>query len=145
MTRWATDELGLEGAMFVDHSGLGDQSRIRPGTLAMALARVHRKDEIGPILKDIPLRDADGRIDKGHAVKVRAKTGTLIFVSSLAGYATAGDGTVLAFAILAADEATRAGIDRASQTSAPGSRSWNRRAKRLQQALIERWTVMHDR
>ncbi|QYX56796.1 D-alanyl-D-alanine carboxypeptidase/D-alanyl-D-alanine-endopeptidase [Roseovarius sp. SCSIO 43702] len=144
MTAWAREELGLsDAAIFVDHSGLGDRSRVTPTGLARALARAHREGEIGPILKDIPLRNADGSPDPTHPVKVQAKTGTLIFVSALAGYATAQDGTVLAFAIFAADEKTRAGIDRATQTTAPGSRSWNKRAKRLQQALIERWALTY--
>ena len=144
MTRWASDELGLTDARFVDHSGLGDRSRISAGSLAAALARVHRDGEIGPLLKDIPMRHANGQIDRAHPVKVQAKTGTLIFVSSLAGYATAPDGTTLAFAIFAADARQRATIDRASQVTAPGARSWNRRAKRLQQALIERWTLTYS-
>ena len=48
-------------------------------------------------------------------------------------------GRQVAFAILTADTDRRAKIDRATQERPVGARSWNRRSKRLQQALIERW------
>ena len=74
-------------------------------------------------------------------IVVRAKTGTLNFVSSLSGYVKASDGTDLVFAIFAAN------LDRREQGKATGdevpagSIAWNRRAKRLQQVLLQRWGV----
>jgi D-alanyl-D-alanine carboxypeptidase/D-alanyl-D-alanine-endopeptidase (penicillin-binding protein 4) len=79
-----------------------------------------------------------------HAISVDAKTGTLNFVSGLAGYATTPEGEELTFAIFAADPEERAGISRAERERPPGARAWNRRAKPVQQALIERWAVLYE-
>ena len=52
---------------------------------------------------------------------------------------TAADGTELAFAIFAANTTARSRIKRADRERPPGARGWNRKAKALQQMLIERW------
>lgn len=143
MSRWARDTLGMRGAKLVDHSGLGDASRLTAKDLARALVKVRRTSGLQPILKRIDMRDDNGRVNKGHPIKVVAKTGTLYFVSSLAGYMVAPDGTELAFAIFAADEDTRAKLQRGSGGRPQGARSWNRRAKQLQQKLIERWGALY--
>jgi D-alanyl-D-alanine carboxypeptidase/D-alanyl-D-alanine-endopeptidase (penicillin-binding protein 4) len=143
MSRWAAEELGMTDARLVDHSGLGEDSRLSARSMALALVRAHRSGTLRSILKDIPMRDKNGRVDKGHPVKVEAKTGTLYFVSSLAGYMTAEDGRVMAFAIFAADTDRRSRIDRDARGRPPGARGWNRRAKDLQQALIERWNMVY--
>ena len=143
MTSWAQEVLGLRDARFVDHSGLGDESMIEPGSLARALAAAEDEALIAPLMKPIALYGRDGRVDRNHKVKVFAKTGTLVFVSALAGYATAPNGKRLAFAIFTANEDKRAASDRATQDSPPGAAVWNRKAKKLQQALIERWVGVY--
>ncbi|WP_294621330.1 D-alanyl-D-alanine carboxypeptidase/D-alanyl-D-alanine-endopeptidase [uncultured Roseovarius sp.] len=143
MSRWARSELGMSGAKLVDHSGLGEASRLSARAMAQALVKVHGARALRPILKDIDLRDGNGRVNRNHPVKVQAKTGTLYFVSSLAGYMTAPDGTELAFAIFTADTGRRAKIDSSVTERPPGARSWNRRAKQLQQKLIERWGMVY--
>ncbi len=82
-------------------------------------------------------------MNKGHPIKVRAKTGTLNFVSGLAGYMTAKDGTELAFAIFVADTRAREKIKRNDRDRPQGARGWNKRAKVLQQRLIERWGAVY--
>jgi len=143
MSRWARSELGMSGTALVDHSGLGEDSRLPSRSMAQALAKGHDASALRPILKDIDLRDGNGRVNRNDPVKVQAKTGTLYFVSSLAGYMTAPDGTELAFAILCSNMGKRAEIDPSVTERPPGARSWNRRAKRLQQALIARWGVIY--
>ncbi len=143
MSHWAASSLGMKGAKFVDHSGLGSASRMSAQAMAKALARVHGNGVLKPILKPIAMRYENGNVNKGHPVKVMAKTGTLYFVSSLAGYATGPDGTELAFAIFAANEQKRSKINRASGERPAGSGTWNKRAKGLQQKLIERWGAVY--
>ena len=142
MNIWARENLGMETAALVDHSGLGDDSRVTANDMVTALVQV-RTTGLRDILKPIEMRDDNRKVIKDHPLKVDAKTGTLHFVSSLAGYLTGPDGTEMAFAIFAADEAIRAKITRAEREGPAGGVSWNRRAKRMQQQLIERWGVLY--
>ena len=143
MTGWAQSSLGMVGARLVDHSGLGDASRLTASSMAGALARAHRAGLLKPLLRDIPLRDARGRALKDQPVKVVAKSGTLYFVSALAGYMTTPDGAEMAFAIFSASESLRAKVDSSQADRPPGAAFWNKRAKHLQQALIERWGIVY--
>ncbi|MFD0858816.1 D-alanyl-D-alanine carboxypeptidase/D-alanyl-D-alanine endopeptidase [Roseovarius aquimarinus] len=139
MTAWARGSLGLEGARFVDHSGLGDSSRVSPLALARVLAAAQRHAALRPMLKEFRMRGRNGGFDDNHPVRVDAKTGTLHFVSALAGYATGPSGRPLAFAIFTEEQSRRAAIAGLPDDSPPGVSDWNRRAKGLQQALLERW------
>lgn len=142
MNQWARQNLGMQSVSLVDHSGLGDDSRVTADDMVKALVAVHNKG-LRAILKPIAMRDEKRRVIKDHPIKVDAKTGTLNFVSSLAGYLTGPDGTEMAFAIFAADTSIRAKLTRAEREGPPGGVSWNRRAKRMQQQLIERWGVLY--
>ena len=143
MTQWAQATLGMSGALLVDHSGLGDASRLTAASMARALGKAHKAGLLKPLLRDIPLRDARGRTLKNQPIKVVAKTGTLYFVSALAGYMTTPDGVDLAFAIFSASDSLRAKVNSAQDDRPPGASSWNKRAKQLQQALIERWGIVY--
>ncbi len=139
MSAWARSELGMTGAKLVDHSGLGENSRLTAEAMAKALARVHGQGALKPILKDFPMRHENGQVNAGHPIRVAAKTGTLYFVSSLAGYMSTAGKSDLAFAIFTANSGLRETYDPASGQRPQGSRGWNRRSKALQQKLIERW------
>ncbi len=143
MSRWAADRFGMTGTQLVDHSGLGEESRMTPRDLVAALVQARKDDSLRPLLKPFALRDANGRTNRAHPISVNAKTGTLNFVSGLGGYMTAADGTELAFAIFAADMRARSQIQRADRERPKGARGWNRRAKTLQQQLIERWGTIY--
>lgn len=140
MSRWAAQRHGMTNTKLVDHSGLGDRSRVSARDMARLLVAAHKSAELTKLLKKIPLRDANGRIDKSHPVSVHAKTGTLNFVSSLAGFARRGNGPDLAFVIFTADQPRRAALFPAEREHPKGARTWNKRSKTLQQKLIERWT-----
>lgn len=143
MTKWAWPETGARKSKFVDHSGLGAGSRLTAGDMVSALVKQGPNGSLAHLMKPIGLRDANGRVIKEHPIKVHAKTGTLNFVSALAGYVTTPDGTQLAFAMLMADEKRRDGLAKADREAPQGSKSWNKAAKRLQQALIERWATLY--
>ncbi|WP_170762427.1 D-alanyl-D-alanine carboxypeptidase/D-alanyl-D-alanine-endopeptidase [Ruegeria lacuscaerulensis] len=142
MKRWATETYGVTGIAMVDHSGLGDASRMVPGDLVTALVAARKEGLLRPLLKKFSLLDSQGRPVKNHPIKVDAKTGTLNFVSGLGGFITAPDGSELVFAIFTADVDHRATIPRAHRERPQGARSWNSRSRKLQRALIERWGTM---
>ncbi len=143
MTRWAKERAGIT-ASFVDHSGLGDTTRITAAEMVTLLNAEGVGDVLFPILKDIPFRDDKKRVIKDHPATVVAKTGTLNFVSSLAGYIRTGGGRNLTFAIFAADLEARE-IGKASNDEQPrGSITFNTKAKKLQQTLLRRWAALND-
>ncbi|EPX86720.1 D-alanyl-D-alanine carboxypeptidase/D-alanyl-D-alanine endopeptidase [Salipiger mucosus] len=143
MNAWARETLGLENVALIDHSGLGDRSRIAAVDMARALVAVRGRLELKPLLKEISVKDDARRAISDHPATVRAKTGTLNFVSGLAGFIDMADGTEMAFAIFSGDLDRRAALTRAQRERPDGARAWNARAKILQQALIRRWGVMH--
>ncbi|WP_171122433.1 MULTISPECIES: D-alanyl-D-alanine carboxypeptidase/D-alanyl-D-alanine-endopeptidase [unclassified Ruegeria] len=143
MNRWAAETYGVNGIAMVDHSGLGDASRVAPEDLVTALIEAQKTGALRPLLKKFTLADSQGRPVKDHPIKVDAKTGTLNFVSGLGGFITTPDGSELAFAIFTADVDHRATIPRAQRERPQGARSWNSRSRRLQRALIERWGTLN--
>ncbi|MCF6234490.1 MAG: D-alanyl-D-alanine carboxypeptidase/D-alanyl-D-alanine-endopeptidase [Rhodobacteraceae bacterium] len=143
MSRWAARKYRMTGTKLVDHSGLGDASRMTVQDLVGALVQVRKTGILRPLLKPISMRDSGGRVLKGHPIKVNAKTGTLNFVSALAGFMTGKDGTEMAFAIFIADTKIRARIKRSDRERPQGARGWNKRSKQLQQKLIERWGALY--
>lgn len=142
MTRWAQTSLGMTHSAFVDHSGLGDRSQMTAADMVQVLIKVEQTG-FRDMLKPIRLRDRRGRPNPEHPVSVNAKTGTLNFVSCLAGYLTGPDGTQMAFAIMSADPKRRAALARHEREAPPGGKNWTARARRMQQALIERWATVH--
>jgi D-alanyl-D-alanine carboxypeptidase/D-alanyl-D-alanine-endopeptidase (penicillin-binding protein 4) len=139
MAEWAAAQ-GIRGD-FVDHSGLGDASAISPVEMGNALARAWGGALPG-LLKSIPLLDPDGEPLARPPGSVVAKTGTLNFVTTLAGYLQpAQGGPDMAFAIFAHDPQARARALAAGDEIPDGARAWNRRARALQQALLQRWAT----
>ena len=143
MADWAAARYGTGRMRLVDHSGLGEASRISPAQMVAVLCGPGVADSLGGILRDIPLRDAGGRPLPDPGLQVAAKTGTLNYVSGLAGYVTPRRGSPLAFAIFSADLDARARIPADQRERPGGARAWATRARRLQQALIERWGTLH--
>lgn len=144
MATWAKSRLDLGNARFDDHSGLGEGSRIAADRLALALARLGPNAAPGALMKTIPMRDKNGKVMKTHPIRVRAKTGTLNFVSALAGYAVTPGGKTLAFAIFTSDLDRRRAAKKAGDEVPKGVRAWTKRSKKLQQSLIERWSALYD-
>jgi D-alanyl-D-alanine carboxypeptidase/D-alanyl-D-alanine-endopeptidase (penicillin-binding protein 4) len=77
----------------------------------------------------------------GHPIRIVAKTGTLNFVSTLAGYVEHAAGARWRFRC-SAPISTAAPPDRGQMERPPGGRTYNTRAKRLQQVLLRRWGAM---
>lgn len=134
LNRWATEELGANACDLIDHSGLGYDSRIA----AQDMVRILHAARPGRLL---PKLLHDFRTEVPGAV-VKAKTGTLNFVSSLAGYAEAPGSPPIVFAIFTADLARRDAIKIEERERPPGARSWSRRSRNLQRQLITRWLAL---
>lgn len=140
LNRWARTALGVEVALR-DHSGLGDASRV--AAREMVLAMVAGGREIAPLMRRITLTDDNGDPLQPQPGTVEAKTGTLNFVSCLAGRLQTGRGGEVAFAIFSAEPERRARAVAAGDEVPDGARGWASRARRLQQVLLQRWATAY--
>lgn len=100
----------LGRSVFWDGSGLSRENRVEPAALLdlLRLAASDERPELRPVLTGLPVAGFTGsltdRFDTGAAEgrgRVRAKTGTLTGVTSLAGIATDREGRTMVFAMLA--------------------------------------------
>ncbi|MEV0276837.1 D-alanyl-D-alanine carboxypeptidase/D-alanyl-D-alanine-endopeptidase [Streptomyces sp. NPDC050610] len=100
--------LPLDGIHIADGSGLDRDDRASPALLAQVLVRAAdpRRPELRSVLSGLPiagfsgtLRDRYDQDSPGRGV-VRAKTGTLTGVNTLAGMAVDADGRLMAFAFM---------------------------------------------
>ncbi|SOR80065.1 D-alanyl-D-alanine carboxypeptidase DacC precursor [Streptomyces chartreusis NRRL 3882] len=120
--------LPLEGAAFKDGSGLDRADRLTADLLTALLAKAAdpAHPELRPALTGLPVAGFTGtlttRYKDGAAGVVRAKTGTLTGVNTLAGTVVDQDGRLLAFAFMANNtndpEAAQTALDRAATTLA---------------------------
>lgn len=135
MGGWAMAKFGVTGARFIDHSGLGYGSEISPIHMTRVLSA---NPGLEPLLKSVNLA-----LDKSNpapaGVTANAKTGTLNFVSSLAGYVRASGGRRLCFAIMTADTERRDAIPPEERERPPGAKGWSSRSRQLQKELIREW------
>lgn len=136
--------LGTKHAALTDHSGLKDTSRISASDMVRALVKVGHEGVLPAMMKEIVPLDRNGRAEESAARTIRAKTGSLNFVSTLAGYLTAPTGRQLAFAIFTGDMERRAAIPRADRERPAGARDWAARSRWLQHRLLDRWSIMFD-
>jgi D-alanyl-D-alanine carboxypeptidase/D-alanyl-D-alanine-endopeptidase (penicillin-binding protein 4) len=144
MSGWMRDTYGVGKARFLDHSGLGDASHLSAHEMVRALVGAQSDGRLQGLLKEIQPRDAQNRGTHDANIKIAAKTGTLNFVSSLAGYVTTGKGRVLAFAVFTSDTERRAALAKAERERPRGARSWSGRSRKLQHQFINRWAVKFE-
>jgi D-alanyl-D-alanine carboxypeptidase/D-alanyl-D-alanine-endopeptidase (penicillin-binding protein 4) len=105
--RFLTDHVGLTPGTFRygNGSGLFDASTFSPAQIGAVLATAHRNMRYGPdLMASLAIAGTDGTLRSrmlGSPARgrVRAKTGTLAAVSTLAGYLDAGPRPPVAFAI----------------------------------------------
>ncbi|MCU0828909.1 MAG: D-alanyl-D-alanine carboxypeptidase/D-alanyl-D-alanine-endopeptidase [Tabrizicola sp.] len=140
MSDWARATFGVDFTLR-DHSGLGGASRVTAAGMAKVLVAAERdRRGLKPILRNVGMKDDAGKVIEGHAVKVLAKSGTLNFVSGLAGHIVPpGGGRDLVFAIFSGDPERRDAVPVALREEPEGSSAWTKRARRLQGQLVSRW------
>jgi serine-type D-Ala-D-Ala carboxypeptidase/endopeptidase (penicillin-binding protein 4) len=143
MSDWVRATFGA-GFDLHDHSGLGGQSRVTASGMAKVLAQADREGRgLKAILRDVGMKDDKGAVIKGHPVKVLAKSGTLNFVSGLAGHISPPAGRGLVFAIFSGDPERRDAVPVALREEPEGAGAWTKRARRLQGQLINRWAATY--
>jgi serine-type D-Ala-D-Ala carboxypeptidase/endopeptidase (penicillin-binding protein 4) len=116
-------KLGIRGRIsLADGSGLSPLDQITPGALVqlIRLDASPSQPNLRPVLTGLPIAGFSGTLAPGGSVfgdlgraalgVVRAKTGNLATVASLAGIAYARNGQLLAFAFMA-DRVPKAGLD----------------------------------
>ena len=141
MAQWLTERTGMT-LHLADHSGLSDENRVSGRDMVRLLNAAGVQAELQPLMKSIVMVDENRRAIKDFPANVRAKTGTLNFVSTLAGYLDTDTGRKLSFAIFAYDPEART-QSLSSQDELPrGASSFNGKAKKLQQDLLQRWAVL---
>ncbi|GLW70437.1 D-alanyl-D-alanine carboxypeptidase [Kitasatospora phosalacinea] len=117
----------LDGVVLTDGSGLAKANLIPPITLVdlLATAAAPAHPELRPVITGLPVAGFSGTLVNRFGAKsganeaagiVRAKTGTLQGVNTLAGTVVDADGRVLAFALMTRTDAdptaARAAVDR---------------------------------
>jgi D-alanyl-D-alanine carboxypeptidase/D-alanyl-D-alanine-endopeptidase (penicillin-binding protein 4) len=141
---WVRATFGVSFEMH-DHSGLGGQSRVTAAGMAKVLAQADREGRgLKAILRDVGMKDDKGKVIDGHPVKVLAKSGTLNFVSGLAGHIVPPGGRELVFAIFSGDPERRDAVPVALREEPEGGKAWTSRARRLQGQLINRWAGLYS-
>lgn len=137
MMAWLAEQGHGADFILADHSGLSSDSRVTAQGMVRLLAGPGLTAGLPDLLKPDPLDEDLGR-DPVQTARIRAKTGTLNFVSNLAGYLTRPDGSQSAFAILAADPPRQAAT--AGQELPAGVLTWTRDAKQLQRDILNLWS-----
>jgi D-alanyl-D-alanine carboxypeptidase/D-alanyl-D-alanine-endopeptidase (penicillin-binding protein 4) len=139
MSDWVQAAFGVTMDLH-DHSGLGGDSRVTAAGMVRVLAQAEREGRgLKAILRDVGMKDDAGKVIEGHKVRVRAKSGTLNFVSGLAGHVVPPAGRELVFAIFTGDPARRDAVPVALREEPEGASAWTKRARRLQGQLVSRW------
>ena len=122
-----------DSVQLVDGSGLSRRDAISPEALLMVLQRMHDPSGRSPFMTGLPIAGIDGSLAgrmKGTAAEgaVRAKTGTMSNIRSLAGYATTRDGERLAFVVMVNNfEGTGANANEATDAIAVRLASFSRK------------------
>ncbi|SDE25449.1 D-alanyl-D-alanine carboxypeptidase / D-alanyl-D-alanine-endopeptidase (penicillin-binding protein 4) [Paracoccus isoporae] len=136
MRGWAARQ-GIEGLDLRDHSGMSAQSRVTARAMAQVIATLGVRDgALRGLMRHVGLQDARGRAQPGD-LRLDAKTGTLNFVSNLAGYGGLPGAREVIFAIYVSDMERRAATE--GRELPDGVIGWTHRAKYLQQELVRSW------
>ncbi|WP_394431895.1 D-alanyl-D-alanine carboxypeptidase/D-alanyl-D-alanine endopeptidase [Streptomyces sp. SGAir0957] len=124
--------LPLDGARFADGSGLDRADKISADLLTTLLAKAAEpgRPELRSVLTGLPVAGFTGTLSSRYADEadasgtglVRAKTGTLTGVNTLAGTVVDADGRLLVFAFMTQDapgpQSAQAGLDRLASSVA---------------------------
>jgi D-alanyl-D-alanine carboxypeptidase/D-alanyl-D-alanine-endopeptidase (penicillin-binding protein 4) len=137
-------EVDWRSALLTNGSGLDAAARLTPRQLAAIARYGWRTDALAALL---PGGGWSGTLanrfdDPRHALRVWAKTGSVNYGSSLAGYLFTASGRPAVFVTMVSDIGARAEYDavrRPGPRAQARARAWNARARALQDDLVETW------
>lgn len=114
MKRWLLEKnIAAEEVQISDGSGLSRLDFVTPEVFAKAFIYAAQSPFAQVFTDSLPIAGTDGTLG-GRFGKVKgkiiAKTGTITFVNSLAGYAANNDGEVFAFAVITNNETRKNGV-----------------------------------
>jgi D-alanyl-D-alanine carboxypeptidase/D-alanyl-D-alanine-endopeptidase (penicillin-binding protein 4) len=100
--------IAADSQQLIDGSGLSRRDAIAPDALLAILLRMYDRSDASPWMRALPIAGVDGSLEnrmKGTAAErnLRAKTGTMSNVRSLAGYVTTASGERLALVVMVND------------------------------------------
>jgi D-alanyl-D-alanine carboxypeptidase/D-alanyl-D-alanine-endopeptidase (penicillin-binding protein 4) len=101
-TRLAAWGVPANGQQIVDGSGLSRRDTVTAETVLTVLRHMHDPAGMSPFVTALPIAGVDGTLrdrmrNTAAAGNVRAKTGTMSNIRSMAGYVKTRDGETLAF------------------------------------------------
>lgn len=156
LTQWLKERLpktDWSGFLATNASGLSSDSRMTPRQMMAILTEAHALRSTGSDLYQLlsPVRWSDelqkGRDRNAAELVVRAKSGTVHFSRSLAGYMLTDSGRLLGFALFINDLEARAAYDATMNqdelADPPGAAAWMKRARALERALVTRWVTQY--
>ena len=139
MQAWA-EARGIWGLDLRDHSGMSPATRVTARAMTQVISSLGGPADLRGLMKHVPLQERKGQ-PAPEGLRMDAKTGTLNFVSNLAGYGSIpGRGEVI-FAIYISDMDRRAATE--GQELPAGVIGWTSRAKLLQQELVAGWIARY--
>lgn len=139
MQAWAATQ-GIAALDLRDHSGMSPATRVTARAMAQVMSSMGASADLRGLMKQVHLQERKGR-PAPAGLRIDAKTGTLNFVSNLAGYGgIPGRGEVI-FAIYISDMTRRAATE--GQELPAGVIGWTSRAKLLQQELVGAWIARY--
>lgn len=133
MSSWMRRQYGLRRIDFKNHSGLTDRTKVTAEEMVQILDIAENDGFLRSILKEFGLKGRGGKAAYAKGASVQAKTGTLNYTRGLSGYIKGKGGRKFAFAIFAADLEARRGRAKI------GSKTWLRKARTQEQALLLSW------
>lgn len=141
MNAWAKQRFGISPRL-IDHSGLGSTNRVTVSDLVTLLRNT--EGSLRDILKPFLLLNDRGNLKRHSGVRIVAKSGTLNFVSNLAGYETTPHGRELVFAMICGDVARCDAVPQDQRENPPGFHHWLFEAHMLHNRLLARWAEVYD-
>ena len=88
MEEWAGAQLGMSDINCTDQTGRGNKSQISDQLIARARMHIYESyPGFKGLLGKMKPRDGEDKIDKSPTAIIHAKTRTVNFITSLAGYA----------------------------------------------------------